>query len=144
MFNLGKPATHTVGGKTYTFSRLERHIVEDWRDWIREQIGDPFAAVERLLDKLPPDTAKEMVKEAQAIQAQLESFSLGCPLAKRFLGNELGLGQLAYLMLRGKHPDITPDEAFAVAMQLGLSAMAKTVQKTSGEAPGKKPDAPAA
>jgi hypothetical protein len=136
MFELGREVTKTVNGKAYTFSRLERHIIEGFRDWIADQVGDPFADVERLLDKLPADEAKAMVKEAKETRDQLRSFSLGCPLAQRFLRTEIGMGQLAFLQLRGHHPDITPDDAFQVVLTLGAREVGNVVNKTSG-APAK-------
>lgn len=143
MFEPGREVTHEVEGKRYTFARLERRVIVEFRDWIAEQIGDPFADVERLIDKLPPEEAKTMIREAKETCDQLRSWSIGCPLAQRFLRTELGLGQLAYLQLRDHHPDITPDEALRVVLALGIRAVATTIQKTSGTPPGKNVPAPA-
>jgi hypothetical protein len=144
MFELGRSVTHTVGGKKYVFSRLKRWIVLAFRDWIKEQIGDPFAVAARFQDHLPDETVKQMVKDGEKIKEQFESFSIGCPLSQRFLATEIGLGQLAYFMLQEMHPDITEDQAFDVVTELGLAAVAATVQKAAGEPPGKNTSAPAA
>ena len=142
MFALGRQVTKTIGGKHYTFSRLERRIVEEFRDWIAECEGDPFAEVKALLGQLDSATAKAMIEEAKLTKQQLHAFSLACPLAKRYLTTELGLGQLFYLMLRQHHQDITPDEAFVVATTMAAEESERVLQQTQGTPPPEK-NAPA-
>ncbi len=142
MFQLGKETTVKVGNKSYTFSRLEKSIVEEWRDWIKEQIGDPFEIADKYLEKLPPEQARELIAEAQGVARQLKGFSMGCPLAQQWLQSELGMGQLAYLLLKPKHPAITEDEAFAVMVDLG-NQMAEVIAKANGKLPEKNSPEPA-
>ena len=138
MFQFGKETTVTAGGKKYTLSRLERRIVEEFRDWVREQEGDPFAAAKELLPHLDPATAKQLIADADATKKQLRAFSIGCPLAQKYLGTELGLAELVYLLLRDKQPDVTREEAFALVLEAGAAEVAKKLKETSGEAPGAK------
>lgn len=119
--------------REWTVGRVEIRVIRAFRDWIAERLGDPFAAAERWVDKLPPEQAVLMVREAEQTRDQLASFSLGCPLARRFLATEEGQAVLFQLLLEPAHPDVTEEEAWRVAQALGEKA-AEVLAKASGEA----------
>lgn len=143
MFELGREVVKTVGGKAYRFARLERSIVEEFRDWIATQEGDPFTNVKELIGVLDPAAARTWVAEAKEVKDQLRSFSLGCPLAQRYLKTEIGQGELCYLLLRKHQPEITRDEAFAVWTAIGAEEYGSVLAKTQGSPP-KNAEPPAA
>lgn len=138
MFELGREVAKTVGNKTYVFARLERRIIEQFRDWIAEREGDVFAlAKETLALGIEKELAKEIIEDCKSKKAQLAAFSMGCPLAEKYLKTELGFGELFYLLLRDKQPDITRDEAQQVFFVLAEEAT-DILQKTQGKPPSEK------
>lgn len=145
MFELGREGTFRAGGKTYRTSRLERRIIEQFFDFIRAQEGDPFAEIKELLSPhLDPAQAKEMIEEAKLVKQQLQTRTLACPLADKYLHTELGQAELLYLLLLDRHPDITREEAFRLWSEMGAGEMAEKINEAQGQPPPAKNDSPPA
>lgn len=144
MVNLGRETHVTIDGKTWIVGRVELSVLEEFRDWVREQVGDPFDHVERLAKILPPAEVVAMAKEAQDIRNQLASFTLGCPIATRFLNTEFGMARLFLAMLKTNHPQATLNDAFRVLQVLGAEKAAKAISDGTGNLPEGKASAPAA
>lgn len=138
MFDPGRETPLSANGKTYTVSRLTVEAVLAFRDWVREQTGDPFADLLRCMDKLPADFAKEQYVEAKALRDQLECFSLQTPLAQKWMQTETGIAEFMRIMLAAKHPGITANEAFQVVMAAGKDKMKATIDKAQGQLESEK------
>ena len=125
--DLGREQVVTeADGKTrWTLSVLGPRVIFGFRDWISEQIGDPFAEAERFADKLPAADVLAMVKEAKAVKDQLAGFSIACHLAQQYLKTELGSGMLFKLLLELHHPDVTLEQAFVVLRRFGELKLAE-------------------
>lgn len=134
-------------GSRWRLGRLELSRLFAWRDWIARQIGDPYdhaeALIKRFGDVLPREEQIALVKEARATALELQGFSMGSPLAQRFLRSEEGLARLVHGLLLAAQPQATLDDAYAVVQALGTELDA-TLAKASGEAPGPNAAAPAA
>jgi hypothetical protein len=136
VFAIGRETQFEFQGKIYILSRLERRILERFRDWIRSQIGDPFAEIKALLGAgLDADTAKELIKDAKSVKKQLDVFSIGCPLFSEYASTELGQGELLYLMLVDRHPEITREDAFQMWLAMGQAEFAKNIAAANGSPP---------
>lgn len=142
MLQLGKETEVQALGKTWRLGRLEIRVIRELRDWIKEQVGDPFAHLEKYLDKLPADEQQRRVKEAAEVLDQLECFTLDSPLAKKWLKTELGAAKLAHLLLTVHQPAITEEEAFAVMQAIGAEKMSEALDDAGGKLPNAVAPAP--
>ncbi len=111
------------------------HQIRAFRDWIAERIGDPFATVERFLPRLPSSDAMKMIKEAEVVRDDLQSFGLGTALFQRFIKTEEGASFLIKQMLEKHHGGATIDDALAIAMALGEQKMSEVLVKAAGSVP---------
>jgi hypothetical protein len=135
MLSLGEETTVKINGKTLIIGRLELTPLKRFRDYIAKQIGDPYALVERFIDKMPQEWVTAELDKAKAITEQLESFSIACPLFKRFSAAETGMCILVHQLLLINHPDATEDDAFRLLEHMGREAMAETLARSHGEIP---------
>ena len=122
----------------WTVGRLTVDVVLQFRDWIKAKTGDPFAHLERFIDKLPAAEAVTLIKEAKAEQDQINCFSMQTPLAQRWMQTEEGMAEFLRLLLLPRHPDVTRDAAFSVAMAAGQQAVAEAIDKAHGQLPQEK------
>lgn len=129
MLNLGQE--QTVHGRK--LGRLTVAILRAWRDWIAEQIGDPFAEIDRVKAYLPSEEIVKRVKEAEATLKDLKQFSLGTATARKWIGNEIGQAKLFQLLMGGK---ATEDDGLALVMEIGAEAAAEALAAAQGEAEG--------
>ena len=136
MFDPGRNTEVTVEGKRWTVGRLTRSVIFAFRDWCREQTGDPFAHLDRLKGLLPPEELLARVKAAEAVAKDLAQFSLGTATAKAYLATELGLSKLVHLLLVEHHPSATEDDAFRIMTALGAERAAEALVASAGEVPG--------
>lgn len=125
MFDLEKEVRVEAGGKTWTLGKWTVGMTLDLRDWVKEVMGDPFEALDKYIDRLPPDEAMKELQEAKSIQRQLRNFTLECPLAREILKQTSGLLKLVHLRMLTHHPEATADDAFALAMAEGGRIVAK-------------------
>lgn len=136
MVDFGKETTFTALGKRWTFGRLELRAIEEIRDWIAEQVGDPFALVDRFIDKVPREDGLKMLAEAKAVADDLRNFSLQSDLAKKWIGTERGAAVLVASLLRANHPDIDHATAFLILQEIGAAELEKAVNRGTGKVPG--------
>lgn len=147
MLDFGKETVIKSQGKTFILGRLELHVVRGFRDWIKEQVGDPFAEVERLntAGLLSKEEALVMVKEAGSVAKQLAQFSMGCPLAQAYGRTEMGLGKLVHLAFLTHHPDMSEEQAWAIMLEVGEEEMKENIKNAAGKLSSQgNPEAPAA
>jgi len=125
-------------GRRFVLGRLRVRVLRAWRDWVAEQVGDPFADVDRLLGRAPDDEVRALLKVAIDTRDQLRYFSLACPLAQRFLGTELGGAKLFQLLLvRPEAP--TEEDGLDVAFHLfRANRVAEVLRAAQGE--GQRPN----
>lgn len=136
MLEIGSTSTVKALGRTWTIGRLELRVIREFRDWIKTQIGDPFARVEKFFDRLPDAEKLRRIKEAEDECRQLESFSLSSDLAKRFMNAEEGAAFLFWQLLKPAHPDVTIEEAFQVCQAMGQQRQNEVLAKSAGEVRG--------
>jgi hypothetical protein len=118
-----KTKVRTAGGRELWLGPLAVGHVLGFRDWLRDQVGDPFARLDApWFDKLPVDEQLRRVKAAEDTDEQLRKFSIICPLAQEWLATEAGAATFYQLLLQSHHPDATLDEALQVAAVLGKQA----------------------
>ena len=139
MIHFGEEQTIQVGDKAYRLSRWKLRHMRAFRDWIAERIGDPFAHLDRLIDKVPVELAREEIRRAEEVRDQLQAFSLASPLAQKHLLTEEGLYRVAALLLGEHHPDASEEDTWNVAMAIAYR-LSDTLTKASGQIPNE--DAP--
>ena len=137
MINFGSEQTVTIGEKPYRLGKLRLRHIRAFRDWVAAQIGDPFAAIERFVDKLPGEQALALIKEAEQTKRDLESFRLLCPLGQRFLFTEEGLRMITGMLLEQHHPDASEDEIEEVVEVLA-SRMVEALTTAMGSVPNEE------
>ncbi|HEX5272707.1 MAG TPA: hypothetical protein VFW33_19555 [Gemmataceae bacterium] len=135
MLKLGEEQQiQTPDGREWTLGRLELRTVRAWRDYIRKQIGDPFATVDRYLGKVKDELLMPLLKEAEEVKRQLACFGMGTPLSWQFLVSEEGGAVLVGLLLKKAHPNATEDEVFEVSLAVAKK-MAEVLEKAGGTVP---------
>ncbi len=135
MLELGKP---TVVGK-WTVARLELRIIMAWREWLVEQVGDPFEDCSKpWFDKLPKEEQLARVKAAEKIVEQLKPhrFSIDCPVSQDAMKSVSGAGYFGRLMLQDHHPDITEEDAFQAWVKDIGPHLDKVMKRAQGKVPG--------
>lgn len=118
MFNIedfNRIQTVVIDGRTWTVGKLTRLVLFAYRDWIKEQIGDPFEDIDRVKKWLTPEALIVRVKEAESTVRDLRNFSLATETSKRF-GNENGMAKLTQLRLLKVHTDATEEDGHAILM----------------------------
>jgi hypothetical protein len=119
MITLTTEQTVTLpNGKTFTLSRLSPAALRGWKDWIANRVGDPFELVTHFLGKIPESETLRQLREGEELRDQLKFFSLSCPLARKMIATEEGAAALVLLLLQGKHPNATEDDALEAAIHL--------------------------
>lgn len=145
--NLGQEQDVKIGSRVWIIGRLTSDVIFGFRDWIREQIGDPFALLEKLLPHLDKSEAMERIKLVESVDRQLKNFSMQSPLAKEFMGTETGAAKLFHLLLKERQPEASMNDAMDVLIELGRQGkVQETLAKAQGSSPGAagNPPAPAA
>lgn len=133
MFSPGQEQTVIVDGRAYPLGKLRVRVLRAWREWIAERIGDPFADVERFIGRVPEAETARQLREAELLRDGLRYFSLGAPVAQRFLNTEEGMTQLVLLLLREKNAKATEDDAGAVVMHwLKEAQAAEAIARAQG------------
>lgn len=143
MLDLGKESVVEALGESWKMGRLELRVIRGFRNWIRERIGDPYAAVERFLKVLPQDMLLARLKQADAIAEELDRFSMSSPLAAKWMQTEEGAVKLAQLLFLSNHPDLTEEQAFQI-LQENPEGVATAIKAATGRMPGGNGQAPAA
>jgi hypothetical protein len=132
-FTPGKETSVDALGKRWTVGRLSLKIIFSFRDWIKAQIGDPYARLERMLPHYSPEDAKRRIAEIDRTLDELEAFTLQSAIAQRFMSTELGGAVFWKLLLSEHHPNVTDEEALAILQEIGERAQAEAVAKATGK-----------
>lgn len=143
MFQPGREVRIETKSKTYVLARLEYGTVLQIRDWIAEREKDRFDDVKAMWEFLSDEQRRAWTEEAKQHKDQLRAFSLACPLAQKYLGTELLVVEILYLLLQKHHPGTSRDEAFQLLAAVGASKANTAIQQAQGSPP-KNADAPAA
>ena len=148
MFDAGRETEVQCGGKTFLVGRMELDVLEGWFLWLRERTGDPFADLERVIDRVPPAAAVTLVKEAEAKRDALRALDLGDPWIQTQLRGLAGSVEMVRLLLKARHPDATAKDAFAVMLAAkarggGLDAVLRRSMGDVEDAGGNAAGAPA-
>jgi len=118
-------------------SRLELRLVRELRDWIEVKVKRKLERIGRFFDRLTSEDQLAHLRWESSIADQMDSFSIGCPLAREYLATEEGMAYFGRLMLTEHHPDISEDQAFAVWMELAESGRSDQVlADAQGRLPG--------
>lgn len=136
MFNPGSEQTVQLpGGKAVRLGKLRLKVLRAWRDWVAEQVGDPFADAERLMGRAPDATVNAAIRRGEDLRDQLRFFSLGCPLAQQAVNTEEGAARLVHLLMLEKDPRASEEDAFEVVIHLS-ARVAEVLKKAQGDASG--------
>lgn len=135
MLRLGQSTRYEIDGKTWTVGRLTKKVVDQFRDWVAEQIGDPYKTAKLFIDKVDSTLAGKLIKDAEEICNQLSSFTFNSDLAKQFLKTEIGMAKLFQLLLLEHHPNASHEDGFSLVVHLTPSQQDKLIEQSAGESP---------
>jgi hypothetical protein len=128
---LGKEVTIEALGKTWTVGRWSARVWDDLIAWLKPQLPDPYAHLERLIDKMSPEIANDALKRAE--ERANRFLSIGSPEVMELVKTPEVSMYLFWILLREKHPDVTRDQAMMIAASAGqdkMNAMFDTVAGT--------------
>jgi hypothetical protein len=129
-----------VGGQEYRFSEVSLQDLADLEAWIATQLPDPLELARRLAEGLPVELAREILAQGY-LDAKAGRGRFGSPEASQVLRSTVGFGRLLHCSLRKQHPDITQDQAFALAARV-LAEPDATQEKISAALFGREPASP--
>jgi len=122
VLEFGRTQTVPLNGKQWTISRLTWGIIQKFKKYVSDLVGDPFAKIDnKYFDLFAKEEQLALLKEARETEEDLKCFSLQCPLAKKYMAREEGIAVFGQLMLLESHPDVTLDQAFDVWMAVGAN-----------------------
>ena len=110
-------------------------VILRFRDWIAEQVGDPFEGLDVLVGYLPKEEMVAFIKQGRSLREQLKCFSLRCELAQNYLHTEIGGLKFTELILRDAYPDMTDKEVQAVTIAYGERLAAMSESEGNGQSP---------
>lgn len=146
MLELGKTTKVRALGKDWVISRLELRIIEAWREYLVEQIGDPFADCDRPWFRLLNQQEQMLrIKAAENVADQLKphKFQITCPVSQETMATPQGSSRFGRLMLEEHHPDIDDSTALQVWLEIAPQ-MDKIMARAQGKVPGGNGTSPAA
>jgi hypothetical protein len=135
MPQLGREVTIEACGRKWTLARMEIDRLEEFIDWLRPQLPDPFAGLEKILPSMSREDALKEIKEARA--AAIMDYD--SPAIQSALTTVRGRLRMFYLCLRVNHPEIKLADAFAIVTEMGEKEIERALAAASGTA-GKKKD----
>lgn len=142
MIDLSKEQTlDTPDGRKWQLSKLRLAMVQEWRAKVTEKVGDPFALVDRFIDKLSPPETVKLIKEAESIRDQVQCFSMFSLISLRFLITEEGLFWLTGKLLEKHHAGASEDDIGDVTEVLA-GKIFEALMKTMSESPEGEGSAP--
>lgn len=172
--HVGREATLTALGQTWTASRWDLQVWDDFLAWARTALPDPMdvaiaacertAARERALSERLADTkdkaeAKRLqgqISDLQAIQTQTMKLGMdkgssylavNSPEVRSLVSSARGSAHALWLLLRKHHPDVTEEVALEIIQQAEPEAINRLWTLVQGRAPeetAKNASAPAA
>jgi hypothetical protein len=142
MPHLGAEAKVQAFGQTWILARWTVSIWNDFLDWAKGKMPDPFAGLDRVAAMIPADASHAHpvgVAFNQALQRAQERaavmLSLQSPEVSELLQDPRGAARIAWLLLRKNHPDITEDMAFAIVDEIGPEKMREAFEIAQGKLP---------
>lgn len=99
-FELGKPGPFQALGRTWQMGKRTAKVIEEFNDWVKSKVGDPYAELARFVQHLKPEDVREKLDECDAIRDQLKKPSLATPVAVEYQSTEVGAAYLLYLIMR--------------------------------------------
>lgn len=105
---------------------------EMW-DWMKPRMPDPFRHLEKIIDKMTVDQAREEIKLAQ--ERELAMMTIDSPEAMILLDSVEGRVHKFFVLLRMNHPDITEEECYHILEQIGRDKEREALAQASGEPP---------
>jgi|SRR5580698_7569620 hypothetical protein len=143
MLDLGREQTIVVDGKTWRLGRLDVEVLHGFRDWVKEQVGNPFDDLRQTKEFQTPEEYEADRKEAIATFKQLKGFTFECPLSLKYRGTVEGGVKIVELLLKRNHPEATSADALALTVELGRSlSLEKTINVAKGSLPNGQPPEP--
>jgi hypothetical protein len=141
MLKLGQESTVTVGGKQWRLGRFTLPSLRLFKEFVERAIGDPFEEAKLLKDFVSKEEFAAIMREAVSIKRQLAGFTLGCPIAQKYMADPEGLVIIGRGLLSEHHADATDAEVFAVMMAAAEEAgdVSKVIEKAQGILPNSKP-----
>lgn len=134
MPQLGRETVIDALGKRWTVGRWTVDVWDQLLEWARPRLPDPFAGLEKVVDKLPEAAALQLVREAQERAAR--ALSIQSPEVVELIDGTLeGKVQTFYLLLRQHHPDVTREEVVEVLRAIGEDQERRAKERAAGEAP---------
>lgn len=105
----GGKGTLVLEGTTYLVDPLTDRHFATLTNFIRKRMKSPLESIADSLKGLPPELAKEAIREATKMQA-----SGGAEMTKAYLVEQLSnpkvLGFLTWLLVKSSHPTVTHDD----------------------------------
>lgn len=127
-------------GSLWRIHRMDVEVLERFTDWIRPQMPDSFAGLDKILPHLSREDALKAIEDAKARQV----VDYGSPFMQEMLGTTRGQLHLFLFMLQFHQPDCKLADAYDVMRELGAARMTEIFEATRGEFAQGKQQAPAA
>ena len=102
----------TVNGKTYTLSRCTLPIYEEFLDWCRSRLPDPFEGIADRIRGLPDHLAKHLIDKAEERAARRGS--LTDPEVQAVAESLQGVRKMYALLFRKHQPGMTDEQVLEV------------------------------
>ena len=106
--HLGKEVTLKIGGRNYTFSRLERKHHIEWMDYANKKLGCPLAQAKRDMEGLPPALQEVVLRDA--LERKKLRSNPECEDYQVYMRTWDGAMKLMALLLKKHHPDLQTSE----------------------------------
>ena len=143
MLQLGRETQVEALGKQWTVARAELPVLRLFVEWIKDQLGDPFAGIEKELalykELLPPEEYKakalERIKEAKDEADAIKCMDINSPIISKWMSSVTGAMKLLHLMLKVNHPEVTEGEAARVFSEIGVAKAMEAIADGNGKLP---------
>ena len=138
---VGRETVVEALGKKWTVGRLTRSALADQLAWARKDLPNPVDEAIKQAEKIYASSLPDAIKDAQANQILAEAreakrghLSDESPDIQSRIQSFEGGVRLFWLILKTHHPDVTEDEAFAIAEEVGPEKLAAIFDRASGVA----------
>ena len=132
--NLGKKVTFEAAGKQWTIQPFSLSIWFQFCEWLksRPRVSDPLERVSRLpLDKMPPEMAERLVREAIDEDKALHDFRPESEATQRAMTTLEGMIKVVSL-LSGESEDDTREMVLALANENRIQVLTDAITQTIG------------
>src|SRR5947209_7356353 len=98
--------------RTFTLADFDERLAKQILAWCKDKLPDPLIAIKDILKDFPPKLQAEMVKEAMTERRM--PLTLDNPQVQALLKTPEGLEQVMMLMFKRHHPELTPEQVWAI------------------------------